>query len=313
MWKVVYRRLLVAVPTLFVVATQSVFLSQLVPGDPANKILGRSATPEQIQAVHAQLGIDRPVFVQYLDWLGGIFRGDLGTSYVSGTPVSSTLGQAIPPTLSLAVLATVMALVAGLLIGMIIAVRRGPLDSLARGIASLGLALPNFWVAALLILVFAVLLPIFPATGYTPLTENPGLWLLGLVLPASAIAINNFCQIVLQTRSSVLEVLSREFVRTLQAAGIPRRTILLKHVLRNAAIPVSTMTGLAFIGTLSGVVVIEAIFNSSGLGNLLLNGVQYSDIPSVQGTILVFGLLVIAVNLLIDLLNAWLDPRTRLT
>ncbi|MEV6345543.1 ABC transporter permease [Actinoplanes sp. NPDC051851] len=307
------NQLLVAVPTLFVVATLSFLLVRLVPGDPANYILGRNATAEQIAALHTDLGLDRPALTQYLSWLGGALHGDLGTSYVTGLTVGQAVQIAFAPTISLAVLSTLIALVLGLVIGGWIAVRGGRWDTAVQALAGIGLAIPSFWLAALLVLLFALKLAIFPATGYTPINESPWLWFVGLILPATAIGINNFCQVVMQTRASVLDVLSRDFVRTLQATGLPRRRIIYRHVLRNAAIPVVTVTGLAFIFTLSGVVVIEAIFNTPGMGNLLLTSVQSHDLPVVQGVVLLFAVLVIGVNFVSDLVAAWLDPRIRLS
>lgn len=206
---------------------------------------------------------------------------------------------------------TLISLVVGLALGVLAAVKRGGWDGAIQGISSFGLAIPSFWVAYLLVLAFALTWKIFPATGYTPFNEDPKAWLVGLALPAISIAIGNTCQILLQTRSSVLDILSRDFVRTLQATGVRRSTILAKHVLRNAAIPVAVVTGISFIGVFSGVVVIEAIFNTPGLGNLLLTGVRSADFPMVQGAILFFAILVIVVNLAVDVVTGWLDPRVR--
>lgn len=177
--------------------------------------------------------------------------------------------------------------------------------------AGVGLAVPPFWLAALLIWLFALELPIFPATGYVPLSASPGDWFLSLALPMATLAIGQLAQIYLQARFSVQEVLGRDFVRTLQAVGLPRRKILFKHVLRNAAIPVISVAGTSFIFLLSGVVVVEAIFSTNGLGSLMLSSVQSHDLPVVQGIVLYFTALVLIVNTVVDLLVAWLDPRVR--
>lgn len=311
MLKLIAKRLLIAIPTLFVVATFSFALIKLVPGDPAQFVLGQNATDADIAKLHQVLGLDRPVVEQYLSWLGAALHGDFGTSLITGRPVLQSLAIAVPPTISLAVLTTLISLIFGVGLGAVAAVRRGWFDALARGLSGIGLAVPNFWVAYLLIVAFALNWQIFPATGYTPFTESPGEWLRGLALPALAIAIGNTCQILLQTRSSVLDILGRDFVRTLQATGVSRSTILSKHVLRNAAIPVAVVTGISFIGVFSGVVVIEAIFNTPGLGNLLLTGVRSVDFPMVQGAIVFFAVLVIVVNLAIDIITGLLDPRVR--
>lgn len=311
MLKLVAKRLLLAIPTLFVVATFSFALIKMVPGDPAVMILGQTASQADIEKLHDQLGLNRPVFEQYVTWLGSALHGDLGTSILTGRPVAQALAIALPPTISLALVTTVISLVFGLVLGAVAAVKRGAWDGVIQGISSLGLAIPSFWVAYLLVLAFALNWRIFPATGYTPFNQDPKAWLVGLVLPALSIAIGNTCQILLQTRASVLDIMSKDFVRTLQATGIRRSTILAKHVLRNAAIPVAVVTGISFIGVFSGVVVIEAIFNTPGLGNLLLTGVRAADFPIVQGSILFFAILVIVVNIVVDLVTGWLDPRVR--
>lgn len=313
MLKLIATRLLWAIPTLFVVMTFSFALIKMVPGDPAVFILGQTASQADIERLHDQLGLNRPVFEQYTTWLGDTLQGDLGTSILTGRPVTQALAIALPPTLSLALLTTVISVIAGVTLGVIAAVKRGGWDSFIQALSSLGLAVPSFWVAYILVLSFSLSIRIFPATGYTPLSQDPGGWLLGLTLPAISIAIANTCQILLQTRSSVLDVLSRDFVRTLQATGIARTSILTRHVLWNAAIPVAVVTGISFIGVFSGVVVIEAIFNTPGLGNLLLTGVRSADFPIVQGSILFFAILVIVVNLLVDLVTGWLDPRVRVS
>ncbi|MCV2394389.1 ABC transporter permease [Actinotalea sp. M2MS4P-6] len=313
MARLVVRRLLLAVPTLFVVATFSFLLMQLVPGDPALMILGQNATQSQIADLHTQLGLDQPPMEQYVSWLGSAITGDLGTSIITGRSVVSSLSLALPPTMSLAILATVVSLLLGVTFGMLGAVKGGWTDRAIQQVAGVGLAIPNFWVAYILILVFALTFQLFPATGYVPINQDPVGWLKSLVLPVASIAIANTCQILLQTRASVLDVQSRDFIRTLQATGIRRGAVLTKHVLRNAAIPVAVATGISFIGVFSGVVVIEAIFNTPGLGNLLLTGVQGADFPVVQGTIVVFAILVILTNLAVDLATGWLDPRVRLS
>ena len=311
MLKLIAKRLMLAIPTIFIVATFSFGLIKMVPGDPAVMILGQTASQADIEKLHDQLGLNRPVFEQYTTWLGSALHGDLGTSILTGRPVLQELAIALPPTISLAFLTTLISLVVGLTLGVVAAVKRGVWDGAIQGVSSFGLAIPSFWAAYVLVLAFALTWRIFPATGYTPINEDPRAWLLGLTLPAISIAIGNTCQILLQTRSSVLDILSRDFVRTLQATGVQRSTILAKHVLRNAAIPVAVVTGISFIGVFSGVVVIEAIFNTPGLGNLLLTGVRSADFPMVQGAILFFALLVIVVNLAVDIVTAWLDPRVR--
>jgi peptide/nickel transport system permease protein len=305
--------LLLTIPTMFVVATFTFFLIQLVPGDPANFMLGQGATLEQVEVIHHELGLDKPLLTQYVDWLSGVLRGDLGRSFITNETVTAQLSAAVPATLSLAALATGAAFILGLAGGIVAGLRGGRIDRFVQAFASIGLGVPNFWLAVLLVYIFAILWPIFPATGFTPLSVSPRQWIIGLILPVTAIAVNNTAQIMFQARSSVLEVISSDFVRTLQATGLSRRRIVLKHVLRNASIPVVTVAGFVFVVTLGGVVVIEVIFNILGVGRVFLNAVNQHDLPIVQGAILYFTLAVMIVNLLVDLLVAWLDPRIRLT
>lgn len=311
MIRVIRNRLLLAIPTLLVVATFIFFLIQLVPGDPANFMLGQGATLEQVRYIHHELGLDRPLLTQYGDWLWGVLHGNLGKSFVTAQPVTAQLSSAVPATLALAALGTLVALIFGLAGGIVAGLHGGRIDRMLQFFASIGLGVPNFWLAVLLVYLFAILVPIFPATGFTPITQSPSAWIVGLVLPVVAISVNNTAQIMFQARSSVLEVVSRDFVRTLQATGLSRRRIILKHVLRNAAIPVVTVAGFVFVVTLGGVVVIELIFNILGVGRVFLNAVNQHDLPVVQGAILYFTLAVMIVNLAVDLLVAWIDPRIR--
>jgi peptide/nickel transport system permease protein len=312
MTRFVLRRLAVAVPLLLIVATISFFLVQLVPGSVAAAILGGNATQEQVDTLQQSLGLDRPVLAQFGSWLGHALQGDLGASYTTGQSVSEALAQSVAPTLSLAILSTLVTLVLGLVLGMAAAVRGGRTDRLVQWVGSLGMAVPNFWLAALLIFVFAIKLSVFPATGYAELgTEGFGPWLAHLVLPIIALSAVNLGSIAFQARAAFADALSRDYVRTLHATGVPRRRILFKHVLRNAAVPVVTVTGLTFIFTLGGVVVLELIFTLPGMGNLMLRSVQNHDFSVVQGGVLYFSIAVVLVNLLIDVATAALDPRVR--
>jgi peptide/nickel transport system permease protein len=312
MIRVIIRRLLIAIPTMIVVSTFTFFLAQLVPGSPASYILGTTSTSKQIHQLNASLGLDRSLVSQYLSWLGHLAQGNLGTSYITHQSVETTITQALGPTLSLAIGSTVVALLLGLAVGTVAAVRGGRLDGVIQTISNLGMAVPSFWLAALLVLALAIKVRIFPATGYISPSTSPWQWFVGMVLPITAVAMASLAQIVLQTRSSVLDVLSKDFVRTLQAAGVPRRKILFKHVLRNAAIPVTTLAGLTFVYSLAGVVVVETIFNMPGMGTAMIQSVSNHNLPVLQGAVLYFSLIVVVVTLATDLMTAWLDPRIRL-
>jgi peptide/nickel transport system permease protein len=305
------RRLAMAVPLVVVVATLTFFLVQLVGGSPAGAILGANATQQQVESLEHQLGIDRPILAQFGTWVTHAVQGDLGQSFLDGRPVTDRLLQALPPTLSLALVATLLTVVLGLVLGMVAGVRGGRADRFVQSVCNLGMAVPNFWLATVLIYVLALEFAVFPVGGYSDLTASPGDWLWHLVLPAVALSLANLGQIAFQARAAVQDALSREFVRTLHATGVPRRRILYKHVLRNAAVPVVTVTGLTFIFTLGGVVVLELIFSMSGMGLLMLNSVQGSDYAVVQGAVVLFAVLVVIVNLVVDVVTAALDPRVR--
>jgi peptide/nickel transport system permease protein len=305
------RRLLVLVPTMFLVATFAFILIQLVPGDPGAYILGNTATTAKVHAFDAQLGLNRPLIEQYFSWLGGVLHGNFGTSFITNVSVTKTLAIAVPPTISLAILSAVVMLVVGIAVGLLAAVRGGALDTALQALASFFMAIPNFWFAALLVLLFSFKIHWFPATGYTSITQSPGAWIVGLVIPIAAVAAAFTAQVALQARTSVLDVISRDFVRTLQAAGIPRWRILLKHVLRNASIPVTTVAGLNFIFMLSGIVVVEVLFNIHGIGSLMVSAVNQHDLPVLQGAVIYFSVVVVIVMLAVDLLTGWLDPRIR--
>lgn len=305
------RRLLILVPMVFLVGTFAFVLIQLVPGDPAVYILGDTASAEKVREINAQLGLDRPLLDQYLSWLGGVLRGDFGTSFISNVPVTQTLSLTLQPTISLALLATVVMLVVGMAVGMLAATRGGVIDAALQAIAGFFLAIPSFWLAPLLVLLFSIKIAWFPAVGYTDLTQSPTEWIVGLAIPVVAVAASYTAQVALHARSSVLDVISKDFVRTLQAAGIPRRRILLKNVLRNASIPVITVAGLNFTFMLSGVVVVEVLFNIPGMGSLMVNAVNQHDLPVLQATVIYFSIVVVIVSLAVDLLAGWLDPRIR--
>jgi peptide/nickel transport system permease protein len=312
MTRFVLRRLAVAVPLLLIVAAISFFLVQLVPGSVAAAILGNTATQEQVDTLEQSLGLDKPVLSQFGEWLGHALQGNLGASYTTGQSVSDALAQSVAPTLSLAVLSTLLTLVVGLVLGMAAAVRGGRTDRLVTWTGSLGMAIPNFWLAALLIFVFAIKLSLFPAIGYAELgTDGLGPWISHLVLPIIALSAVNLGQIAFQARAAFTDALSRDYVRTLHATGVPRRRVLFKHVLRNASVPVVQVTGLTFIFTLGGVVVLELIFTLPGMGNLMLRSVQNHDFSVVQGGVLYFSLVVVLVNLVVDVATAALDPRVR--
>ncbi|MFE3205220.1 ABC transporter permease [Embleya sp. NPDC059237] len=302
------RRLISAVALLLVVSALTFFLMDLLP-DPGRGILGVSATDEQLTAKRAELGLDQPVVPRYLDWLWAALRGDLGTSWTTGLDVADSIGTKLPVTLSLTLTATLVCALFGIALGLFAAIRRGMVDRSVHVLAVAGFAIPGLWVGILLVALFAVKLDWLPATGYVPLAESPVDWARSLVLPVATIAVSGIAAIAQQTRNAVATVLERDYVRTLRSRGLPLRRVLLVHVLRNATPPALTVVGLQFIGLLGGALVIEQIFALPGLGSLAIGATSQSDVPTVQGVVLVSVCVVVSVNLVVDLATGVLDPK----
>ena len=310
MLKLVARRLLLSVPLLLVVSTATFFLVALIPGDAARTLLGSGATEAQYDQLRRALGLDEPLPVRFSTWLEGAVTGDLGTSIFGQVPVATLISSRLSVTLSLVVGSTLVAALLGLLLG-IAGALRPRLGRVLDVLALAGLAIPSFFLGLLLVAWFAVAIPLFPATGYVEPTQSPGAWLQSLVLPVFTLALPGVAVIAKQTRDAMRDVLDRPFVRTLRACGLSRRSIVFKHVLRSAAIPVVTVVGLVFVGALSGAVLVESVFALPGLGTLAVQATTQRDLPLIQGVAVAFTLIVIAVNLVVDLLYGWLDPRVR--
>lgn len=313
MRKLLGYRLLLSAPLLFFVTALTFFLVSLIPGDPAVVILGQNQPPEAYQRLREQLGLMKPLPVRYADWLGTLAHGSLGVSIFNNQPVVSILNGRLGVTLSLVILTTVVACALGVALGVASAVRRGALARLVDVFSLLGLVLPNFWVALVLVAIFAVGLHLFPAIGYVDPTASVGGWLRSLVLPIAVLAGPAIGLIAQQTRTAMLEVLDRPFMRTLRAGGVPRRSLIYRHALRNAAIPIITVVGLTFIGLLGGTVIAETVFALPGLGGLAVTTTANHDLPVIQGIVLYFTAIVVVVNILVDLAYAWLNPRIRLS
>ncbi len=311
MLRVVVRRLLWSIPLVLVATSVSFILGALVPGDAARAILGPVATQAQLQALQAQLGLDKPLLRQYGDWIFHALQGQLGSSIFTGQPVTTELNQHLEVTLSLLVLGTLMGAVVGVALGTAAAVRRGALGRAVDILALAGLAIPSFWVALVLTAVFAVTLRLFPVVGYVSITESPLRWAQSLVLPVTALALGSSTVIAKQTRDSLLQVLDQDFIRVLRANGFSRRSILYRHALRNAGIPVLTVIGVVFASLIGGTVFVEQIFAMPGLGSEAVRATTTHNLPVIQGVVVYFTLLVVAVNLLTDLCYAALDPRVR--
>jgi len=300
----ILRRLLFFAPILLGVSLLVFSIMHLTPGDPAQIMLGPEATQEEIAQVRQSLGLDRPLPVQYLIFVGNLLRGELGRSIRSDTPVWDELASRLPATFLLATCGILLAVLLGFPLGLFAACRHNTLfDTSSSLLALFGFSVPNFWAGLMLMLLFSIAVPILPSSGY-------GEWR-NLVLPAVTLAAQILAVIARMTRSSVLEVIRQDYVRTARAKGLRERAILWRHTVRNALIPVVTITGLYFGILLGGVVVIETVFSYPGIGRLLVESIRAHDYPLVQGGVLVFSTGVCAVNLGVDILYAFLDPRIR--
>jgi len=313
MTRAIGRRLAQSVPLLLIVPTITFLLAALIPGDVARTIVGANASQAQYEQVRRSLGLNQPLYARYWEWLGQAFHGSLGTSLFWQQPVTSLLNSRLPVTLSLVVGSTAVAAAGGAALGTQAALRAGALGRLIDAISLVGLALPNFFLGLLLIAWFAVTLRLFPATGYVSLIQSPGGWIRSLVLPVVTLAVPGTAVIAKQTRDAMSGILDQPFIRTLRAAGVPRRSIIGRHALRNAAIPVVTVTGLIFVGSLSGTVLVESVFALPGLGGLAVQATSQHDLPLIQGVAVYFTVIVICVNLVVDLAYSWLDPRVRVS
>jgi peptide/nickel transport system permease protein len=311
MLKVILRRLAFAVPLLWVVATLSFFLVSFIPGDAASTILGESATAADIARLRHQLGLDQPLLVQYVLWLGQLLRGDFGSSIITNQTTWAAIAPCIPITATIAVLATLFAFLFGTTLGTIAVVRGGLADRIMRVFAGISNALPNFWFAVLLILVFALKLKWLPAVNWVSFGESPLGWVKSWILPVTAVSLAGSATVARQARAALLQTLSRDYVRTLLAAGIGRKSVLFKHALRNAAAPVLTVLGFQFIGLLGGSIIVEQVFALQGLGSLVQRAIYTKDVPIVQGVVIFAAVMVVIVNLAIDLFYAWLNPKVR--
>lgn len=309
------KRLLTAVVLVWAVATLVFLAIHLVPGDPAELLLaqqGGSPDTSAVAALRAQLGLDRPFHVQYVDSMRRLLVGDLGVSLRDGTPVTAQIALRLPRTLELIGAAALIAVLLGIPLGTLAAVRHGRLtDRLVSAFAGLSLSVPVFVLGTLAIMVFAQWLRWVPAGGYVPFAQDPGRHLLLLAMPATCIGLGLAGMVMRMTRSSVLDVMARDYVRTARAKGLRGMAVLIRHVLRNALIPVVTVLALNLGGLLGGTVLVEFVFNWPGLSGYLVSAVGARDYPEVVGIILVISILFVLLNILVDMIYVALDPRVR--
>jgi peptide/nickel transport system permease protein len=307
------RRVAASVPVLLLVSLLSFAVIWLVPGDPAAAFLDASATPDQIERLRRELGLDRPIPVQMIQWYQRILSGDLGHSILLNRSVWDAILERLPVTLSLTGLALLLAIVLGVAAGVIAAVNhnRWP-DQSVMALALLGLSIPDFWLGLMLIFTFAVKLGWFPSGGFVPITESITDWLRTIALPALTLAAVQVGFIARMTRSAMLEVLSQDFIRTADAKGLPKSFIVLRHGLPNALVPILTVIGIIAGYLLGSAVVVEQVFSLPGVGRLIIGAILSRDFPVIQGGLLFLAVIYLGVNLIVDLLYAAVDPRVRL-
>ena len=306
------RRVLLAIPVIFVVAAGVFLLLYLTPGDPASVILGPDASPQRVAELRQQLGLDQPVLVQVARWFGRLLHGDLGQSIYLNRPVTQTILDRAEPTLMLTLLATLFAILVGLPIGIVSATRAGSWADLGAMLVALGgISMPSFWVGLNLIFVFAVVLGVLPVAGYVPLSQSLSQNLRYLVMPAVTLGFAQAALLARMSRSLMLDVLREDYVRTARSKGVAEQRVVLYHALRNTMVPLVTVMGLTFAILMGGAVITEQVFNIPGVGRLLVQSVLRRDYPVVQGIVLVIAFNYVVINLFVDILYGFFDPRVR--
>jgi peptide/nickel transport system permease protein len=308
------RRLLLTLPILFIVSVVCFSLINLIPGDPATVILGPEASEQAKEQMRERLGLDKPIVVQYVDWLGGVLHGDLGKSLVDGTPVSQLILQRLPVTLELALGTFLVSLTIAVVAGILSASKRGTwVDYVSTGFALGGISIPHFWLGMMFIIIFAVYLGWLPASGYVPFFEDPAANIAVMILPVLATGLRESAELMRMLRSSLLEELGSDYVRTAFSKGLSRRVVVIRHAVRNALIPFVTASGLQIAALLGGLVVTEQVFQLPGVGRLIVESILERDYTVVQGAVLTVTVIVILINVLVDLLYAVIDPRIALS
>lgn len=300
----IIKRLIQAVPVIFLVTVLTFSLVHLTPGDPAIMRAGDNATPEQVEAIREAMGLNEPVHRQYLKWVTGVMRGDMGTSLQDGRPVFSTLIQRLPATMRLVLASFVVSIGIGVPVGILSAVKQNTFaDSFARVFALLGISMPNFWMGLMLMLVFSYSLRMLPASGSGTLAH--------LIMPAIALGMPGAGIITRLTRSSMLEVMKQDYIRTARAKGLHRQLVIYKHALKNAMLPVVTVIGVQLGSRLGGSVIVESIFAYPGIGRFAYTRLLARDYPMIMGNLFIFAMIFILINLITDILYGFLEPRIR--
>ncbi|MBK3558911.1 ABC transporter permease [Streptomyces sp. MBT56] len=305
------RRIAAGALLLLVISLLSYLLLSIPDLDVGRQLLGQGADQAAVDAKNASLGLDRPVLVQYADWLAHAVRGDLGTSWFTSEDVATTVSARLPVTASLMVGVTLVATVVSFLLGVWAGVRRGAVDRFVQVLGVVGYALPGFLVTLVIVLVFAVNLNWFPAIGYTPFAASPSGWLSTITLPVLSLSIASVAGVSQQVRGAVIDVLRQDFVRTLRARGLPMSRIVFRHVLRNASAPALSVLGMQFVGLLGGAVLVEQIFGLPGIGSMTVTYTTRGDIPVIMALVMLTVIGVVLINLLVDVMIGWLNPKAR--
>ena len=308
----VAKRTLQAIGVVYVVATTVFVAVRSVPGDPARLVLGGNAEPDELAAVRAELGLDQPIHVQYYRWMADLARGDLGDSIYTGQSVGASIVNAAEPTLSIGLVGISIAILVAIPAGIVSATRRDQWeDYVATGVAFLGISMPSFWIGIVLLLTVGTAIPAIPSFGYASINEGVVPWLSHVILPAVAVGLPYAGIITRMTRSSMLEVLSEDYIQTARAKGLPPRLILFKHGLQNALLPVVTVAGILFALLLGGIVAVEMVFGVQGFGRLLIRSIERQDFPIVQGSVIVISVIFVFMNLFVDLLYTSINPKIK--
>lgn len=313
MWAFIARRLAGGIALLVVGSSLTFLLVNANSSGIALRLLGDQATAAQIAAKETELGLDRPLAERYLEWLLGALRGDFGRSWFTSEGVWHTVLSRLPVTVSLVTTTIVVTAVVATALGVVAAMRRGWVDRLVQVVSVVGSAAPNFWIGLMLVITFAIGLGWFPATGFVPITTSVDGWLRSITLPLIALCLGPIAAVAQQVRSAFIEVEARDYVRTLRSRGLGERQILLGHVLRGAATPGLTILALQFVALLGGAVVVERVFALPGLGETIATATTNGDVPLIMGVVTVSVALVVIVNLFIDILTGWINPKARLT
>jgi peptide/nickel transport system permease protein len=308
----ILQRLLALIPLLLIVSLMVFSLVLLIPGDPAYLLAGEDATAEEVEAIREEMGLNKPVLVRYGLWLGALVQGDLGTSLFSDQPVLDVILERLPVTLSLALAASLIALAIAVPAGIVAGTRPGRIsDRVVTVGSSIGLAVPNFWLGLMLVLVLAIQNPWFPATGYTPISDSLVGWWQHIVLPAFTLGLAAAAILTRQLRGAMVDVMQQDYVRTARAKGLPYRKVVAKHALKNAAIPMVTILGLQTNSLLGGTVIVEQIFGMPGIGQLAVASVFTRDLPMIQGVVIMSVFVAVLVNLLVDISYGYFNPKVR--